>query len=281
MKLFTMLVVMSITFTVNAIPLRIPSEQQAQADLEAFANAYICPNNQVSLMQAATQRMSCPAGQNLLPMVYKNLKNGVWDREAVLAMATGDYKLFQPHIENLVNIGNKKSNVVVIEYTDPQCPYCINFLQKQFAPIKKQYIDTGKIQYKFHHTPLSFHKDAFLASEANYCAQDQGEYLAYHQLLMRDMHKQNKNYLIDYAKKLNLDEKRFTACLDEHKYALQVGKEKAILEQVMPISFPFFIIGQYEDGKFIAHSIYGAPYFYTVNTNKLTQLIDKELKSSI
>lgn len=264
----------------NAAPLKMPSEQEIQANFEAFARSYNCQGTQYSLMEAASRKLPCLDGKRTIPIVYGNLKNGEWDRKEVLSIAKGEYELFQPDIENLVNIGSKESDVVVIEYTDPQCPFCINFLQNQFRSIKERFIDTGKVQYKIHHTPLPFHKDAFLATEANYCANDQGAYSAYRQLLMTDANKQTNDDLIEYARNMKLDEERFTTCLDNHDHAEQVRREKSILDKVMPITFPFFIIGRYVNGKFSAHSIYGAPYFQVLDTEKIANWIEKELVAS-
>ncbi len=69
--------------------------------------------------------------------------------------------------ENDYIFGNKKSNVVVIEYSDPECPFCVRFsdVSKQ---IKDNYKD--KVSFVYRHFPLSFHKNAFGESKAIACA---------------------------------------------------------------------------------------------------------------
>lgn len=268
------------SFSIYAIPFQLPSEAQIEQQLKAFADVYICPNNAISFKQSLEKKLPCPAGQYLLPMAHDNLKNGTWTNHDLQSITTGNFDLFQPKLEKLVNIGSKTAKVVVIEYTDPQCPYCISFLQKQFPTIKKDFIDTNKVQYKIHHTPLPFHQDAFLASEANLCANEQNKYMPYHYLLMADMNKQKRTDLLAYAKQLNLDESRFVSCLDTHKYKKRITTEQSILDMVMPISFPFFIIGHYAEDKFIATSVYGEAYFHTLDLHHFSQVINDELKIS-
>ncbi|WED22929.1 DsbA family protein [Vibrio sp. JC009] len=265
---------------VNSAPMRLPADSEIQKVLYQFAETYICPNNQISLLDSVEDGLPCPKGQNAIPMIYKNLKSGEWDISQVVPLATGEFQRFRPeNIEQLVNVGNKDAPVVVIEYTDPQCPFCSYYMKRPFTEIKKRYIDTGKIQYRYHHTPLSFHKDAFLASEANYCASEQGAYASYHKLLLNDTQKQGKEYLIEYAKQTDLDMDKFTRCLDSHKFRDQVAREKALIDQVTPITYPFFVIGHYDSGEFQTQAVYGAPWLHVVDSNQLISRIEKELQA--
>ena len=266
--------------TAASAPMRLPSETDIREVIQEFAEAYVCPNNQLTLMESIQGGLSCPKGQNALPMIYNGLKAGKWGMDKVMPLATGEFDLFQPkNIDQLVNVGSASASVVVIEYTDPQCPFCSHFMNNQFARIKERFIDTGKVQYRYHHTPLPYHKDAFLASEASYCAADQNAYAAYHQILLSDTQKQTRNDLIDHARQSNLNVDEFTQCLDSHKYKSRVGEEMALIDRVTPITYPFFVIGHYESGEFKTQSVYGAPWLNIIDIEKLTSIIDKEVSS--
>lgn len=64
--------------------------------------------------------------------------------------------------------GNKKSNVYLVEYSDPQCPYCIA-AHPNVKEIRNKYED--KIAFVYRHFPLtSIHQFAFDESRAIACA---------------------------------------------------------------------------------------------------------------
>jgi protein-disulfide isomerase len=45
------------------------------------------------------------------------------------------------------SIGNENAPVHVVVFEDPKCNNCIMYHRKTFAPIKKDFIDTGKVRY--------------------------------------------------------------------------------------------------------------------------------------
>jgi protein-disulfide isomerase len=54
-----------------------------------------------------------------------------------------------------MTMGNPKAKVVLIEYAAPRCPHCAHFAEETFPPLKKNYIDTGKVFYVFRVLPLA------------------------------------------------------------------------------------------------------------------------------
>ena len=81
-------------------------------------------------------------------------------------------------------LGNKNAKVTVEEFGDFQCPYCKQFYQDTFGKIKSTYIDTGKIKYVFRYFPLTqIHVNAQISAEAAECANQQGKFWDYHNLL--------------------------------------------------------------------------------------------------
>lgn len=67
--------------------------------------------------------------------------------------------------------GNKNADVVMIEYSDFECPFC-----KQFQPTVKQILDNykDKILFVYRHYPLPFHANAQKEAEASECASEFG-----------------------------------------------------------------------------------------------------------
>jgi protein-disulfide isomerase len=62
--------------------------------------------------------------------------------------------------------------------------------------------------------PLDFHKDASLAAVAAAAANDQGKFWEYHDKLFKNQPKIQKQYLLQYARELKLDMKRFEQALN-------------------------------------------------------------------
>lgn len=69
-------------------------------------------------------------------------------------------------------IGDSKSLIRVVEFTDFQCPYCKRFSEVSSEVLKKY---GSKIVWEVRHFPLSFHKQAREAAAAVYCASVQGK----------------------------------------------------------------------------------------------------------
>lgn len=67
--------------------------------------------------------------------------------------------------------GNKKAKVVVIEYSDFQCPFC-----QRVHPTYKKIVETygDKVMWVYRHFPLNFHPKALPAAIASECAYEQG-----------------------------------------------------------------------------------------------------------
>lgn len=94
--------------------------------------------------------------------------------------------------------------------------------------IGKEYIKTGKVNFVYRDFPLSFHKHAQKSAEAAECANEQGKFWEYHDILygnQSDWSSEGIPKLKEYAKKLNLDTKKFDDCLDSGKYFQEVQKD--------------------------------------------------------
>lgn len=164
-------------------------------------------------------------------------------------------------------LGPKDAKIVVIEFSDFECPYCgavagtneylINRLQSTNpdweAPIPKlkELAENGEIKFVFKHVPLSFHKDAQLAAEASEAAHAQGKFWEYHDLLYQNADKLAKSDLIKYAKQLDLDVEQFKNDLNTRKYKNSVEKDMTIANAYGIQATPSFII----NGKLIKGAV--------------------------
>ena len=126
-------------------------------------------------------------------------------------------------------LGKDNAPVTIIEFSDFQCPFCQRFRQETFDQIKTNYIDTGKVRFVYRDFPLdSIHPLAQKAAEAAECADDQGKFWEYHDLLFEKQQEwasADESKFKDYVKDLSLDTDKFNKCLDDNKYADEVKKD--------------------------------------------------------
>lgn len=149
-------------------------------------------------------------------------------------------------------IGNANAKVVVVEFSDFQCPFCRKFHDETWLQLKTNYIDTGKIKFVYRDFPLSFHQNAEKAAEASECAHEQGKFWEMFEVLFKNSQGDgtglNTADLKKYAADLGLDTTKFNSCLDSSKYASEIQKDEQDGGAVGVQGTPSFII----NGQLIA-----------------------------
>jgi protein-disulfide isomerase len=120
------------------------------------------------------------------------------------------------------SLGPENAPVTVAVFSDFQCPY-----SAQAAPTLNQVLVRypGKVRVVFRNFPLSFHTYAQKAHEAAECANEQGKFWPYHDILFANQGALGVDDLKRYATNTGLDVERFNQCLDAGKYAEKVRKD--------------------------------------------------------
>jgi protein-disulfide isomerase len=163
--------------------------------------------------------------------------------------------------------GPPDAKVTIVEFSDFQGPNCGNFAEQTLPQILANY--GNEVRFVFMNFPLK--KDAYAqkAGEAGECANAQGSFWRYHDLLF-----QNQKVLTDllapdpvtglakvveklkgYAAQLGLNTAAFNECLDSGLMAAAVRADDQVAQKVRQdaglTSFPvpaFFINGNYLHG---------------------------------
>lgn len=172
--------------------------------------------------------------------------------------------------------GEDDAKLVLIEFSDYQCPFCARHTRKVFPQIERDYIKTGKIRYVFRDFPLErIHKQAFVAAQAANCAGDQEKYWEMHDRLFAN--RKNIEPLAQHAEAVGLDVDTFASCISSEKYAQEVRDDMAEGRKSGVRSTPTFIFGLVEgDGskvKALRLARGALPY------ERLSQEIDALLKA--
>lgn len=80
--------------------------------------------------------------------------------------------------------GNPEAEVMIVEFTDYDCPFCSRYVQETLPVIMEQYVETGLVKYAVRNFPLDqLHAHAREEAEASLCAHDQGKFWEYHDIL--------------------------------------------------------------------------------------------------
>ena len=170
--------------------------------------------------------------------------------------------------------GNHAAKVMLLEFSDYQCPFC-----KQNQPVISSLIQKYKTEvvFGYRHFPLSFHKEAKKAALAVECAREQGEFEAFHVLLFADSNDLSNQKLLSYAKSAGIKKSViFNDCLSSKKYSnLLKNDEQAALALGINAT-PSYIIGRVIDkGILEGQLVVGA-----VSQKELTKIIQKYLQAA-
>lgn len=128
-------------------------------------------------------------------------------------------------------MGSEDAPVVIIEFSDFQCPYCKRFHETTLPKIIEQYVNTGKVRFVYRDFPLTqIHPNAGLAALAAECADEQNSFWPMHDLLFERQGEwagsSNAQAVFEgYARELGLDVEQFSECLSSQRYAEEVLKD--------------------------------------------------------
>jgi protein-disulfide isomerase len=80
-------------------------------------------------------------------------------------------------IDNAPSLGRADARVVMVEFSDFDCPFCARFSANTKDQLVREYVDSGKLRYVFRHMPLArLHPRAQRESEAAECAARQNKF---------------------------------------------------------------------------------------------------------
>ncbi len=144
--------------------------------------------------------------------------------------------------------GDPKAPVVIVEFSDFQCPYCQS-VQPTLKTLLAKY--EGRVSLAYRDLPVrDIHPQAQLAAEAARCAGEQGKFWEYHDLLFANQNKLDRPGLVDLAHGLKLDEKQFDSCLTSGKYQAQIEQDRQLGLRAGVAGTPgFFVNGNLLSGN--------------------------------
>jgi protein-disulfide isomerase len=128
-----------------------------------------------------------------------------------------------------ISQGQPNAPLVLMEFADFQCPGCGQFARFS-KPLMKDYIDNGTVRFVWYDFPLvQIHKNSVLASRAGRCANEQGQFWTFHDLIFSRQSEWSESddaadRFAEYASTAGLDGDAFGQCLRSDKYQKEVSE---------------------------------------------------------
>lgn len=115
--------------------------------------------------------------------------------------------------------GSEQASLIMVEFTDFQCPYCGSYVSTIFPSIERDYINSGKIRYIVKNLPLQqIHPNAYQAAVAAMCAADEGRFWQMHDRLFANQRQLGADQLEKYADQAGVDRRKFKSCVAGHAH---------------------------------------------------------------
>ena len=160
----------------------------------------------------------------------------------------------RPTVIDPRSLGRDDAPIVIVEYSDYQCPYCVQFHTNVLPTLQSEYIDTGKVRLIFRDLPLAMHPESVPAAIAAHCAAEQGKFWAMNRELFANQRELGAELYGRLAQTLNLDIGKFSTCVQNplSRKRVQMGVQEAGRYGLN--STPSFILGRSDKGRVEIHS---------------------------
>lgn len=123
--------------------------------------------------------------------------------------------------------GNKNGQIVLVEYSDFECPFCKRGYETVLSLLKKY---DGKIKFVYKHLPLSFHQNANIASRYYEAIrmQDEQKAFKFHDLVYENQRSLNngEKFLKVMAEKAGADMKKVAKDINDPKVAARISEDE-------------------------------------------------------
>jgi protein-disulfide isomerase len=144
------------------------------------------------------------------------------------------------------SMGLPTAPVTIVEYGDFECLIC-----KESVPILQQLLKLypEQVRLVYRDFPLASHPQAWPAAEAAQCADEQGQFWAYHDALFAQAPDLNAGTYPKLAEQVHLDAEQFATCLKSGHGKAAVAKDQAEGHRLGLSGTPtFFVNGRYMGG---------------------------------
>jgi len=160
--------------------------------------------------------------------------------------------------------------------------FCSRFSAQVLPDIEENYIDTGKVKLVYKDFPLNrIHPNARMAHIAAECADEQGKFWEYHDILFEQQSQWNRlssskldTKLINFAGDLGMQSTDFQACMKSPEIAKEVNADSLQARSSGASGTPTFFIGNEKNGFAMLVGAQPFSVFERMIEDKLGSLLD-------
>jgi protein-disulfide isomerase len=136
-------------------------------------------------------------------------------------------------------LGPADAPVTIIEFGDFRCGFCKRFNEQTLTPLLERY--EGRVRIVWRDYPI-LGQGSFEASMAGECADDQGKFWEFHDLLFADQANFTRDGFLAKAAQLEMDTERFAACYDNQEHRDEILADYQAGEALGVSGTPTFFI---------------------------------------
>ena len=142
--------------------------------------------------------------------------------------------------------GAENAKVVLVEFSDFQCPFC-GRVTPTLDEVRKNFSSDVRVVFK--HLPLSMHPKAPAAHAAAEAAHLQGKFWEMHDLIFAKQGEMSPEKYVEYAKQIGLDVARFQRDVASDAVKKRVAADSAEASKLGVSGTPaFFVNGRFLSG---------------------------------
>ena len=143
-------------------------------------------------------------------------------------------------------LGDPDAPITLVEFGDYQCHYCNVFFQSIEKDIVKNYVDTGKVKIIFKDYNI-IGEDSVKASQGAHCANDQGLFWEYHDILYSNWTGENNGWassenLAIFAQQIGLNMNKWSECMNKGSHSQIILKSNDDARTLQLTGTPAFFI---------------------------------------
>ena len=174
--------------------------------------------------------------------------------------------------------GDAGAKLVLVEFSDYQCPFCQRVARETMPQLVKEYVSTGKVRHVFKDLPLqSIHPNAFRAAVAAACAGEQGKYWELHEKLFENGRQLGAEELPRYAEAVGLQKDAFAQCLGSGRFDAEIRADMREAGAAGITGTPAFLLGTTDDaGKLTVAPILSGAQSYLSFKSVIDELLTKK-----
>ncbi|RNJ77083.1 MAG: protein-disulfide isomerase [Nitrosopumilus sp. H8] len=146
-------------------------------------------------------------------------------------------------------LGDPDAMVTLVEFGDYQCQACSRFFHNTKDALLEKYVNTGQVRMVFKDFNI-IGPDSVTASHGAHCANEQGLFWEYHDILYENWTGENNGWasaenLAGFARDVGLDVQRWSECVETGRYSHSILASNNDARNLLKLTGTpaFFVVG--------------------------------------